>query len=84
MEYVLLLIVAVAVVWIVVSASRLGGTAKKRFRGGLSGGLGVIDEAFRPATHDAQQIQQIEHELPAPAPLAGDPEHPEKPPFTHQ
>ncbi|WP_159732498.1 hypothetical protein [Arthrobacter sp. 9V] len=37
-------------------------------RGATGGMLGVVDEIFRPETHQAVQIQKIQHELPAPAP----------------
>ncbi|MFJ6536032.1 hypothetical protein ACIQH5_07340 [Paenarthrobacter sp. NPDC091711] len=37
-------------------------------RGATGGMLGVADEIFRPETHQAVQIQKIQHELPAPAP----------------
>lgn len=43
---------------------------KRRVSGDL---LGIADEIFRPQTHHAQQIQKIQHELPAPAPSPGDP-----------
>lgn len=37
-------------------------------RAALAGALGIVDEAYRPETHQAHQIRKIEHELPAPAP----------------
>jgi hypothetical protein len=37
-------------------------------RGATGGMLGVVDEIFRPETHQAVQIQKIQQELPAPAP----------------
>ena len=45
----------------------------KRVSGALTGGLGVFDEIYRPATTQAQTIQEVETRMPAPAPLAGDP-----------
>ena len=42
---------------------------KRRGSGEL---LGIADEIFRPQTHQAQQIQKIQHELPAPIPSLGD------------
>lgn len=42
---------------------------KRGVRRAAAGGmLGIADEVFRPATHQAHQVQRIEHELPAPAP----------------
>lgn len=43
-------------------------TQGKVRRGATGGMLGVADEIFRPETHQAVQIQRIQHELPAPAP----------------
>lgn len=40
---------------------------------GSGGVLSVFDEIFHPAASDARQIQQVENELPAPAPTPGDP-----------
>ncbi|BCW60703.1 hypothetical protein [Arthrobacter sp. StoSoilB20] len=37
-------------------------------RAAADGMLGIADEIFRPETHQAHQIQRIQHELPAPAP----------------
>lgn len=37
-----------------------------------SGVMGAFDEIFHPAAHEAQQIQQVQAELPAPAPTPGD------------
>ncbi|MCT9869919.1 hypothetical protein [Paenarthrobacter aurescens] len=37
-------------------------------RAAAGGMLGIADEIFRPETHQAHQIQKIQHELPAPAP----------------
>lgn len=42
------------------------------WRGATSGMVGIADEVFRPETHQAQQIQVIQQELPAPAPALGD------------
>ncbi|MDI2035483.1 hypothetical protein PJL15_02615 [Paenarthrobacter nitroguajacolicus] len=42
---------------------------KRGVRRAATGGmLGVVDEIFRPETHEVRQIQRIEYELPAPAP----------------
>ncbi|MFS2090233.1 hypothetical protein [Paenarthrobacter nicotinovorans] len=42
---------------------------KRGVRRAAAGGmLGIADEVFRPATHQAHQVRKIEHELPAPAP----------------
>jgi hypothetical protein len=38
-------------------------------------GMGGIDEVFNPGAFEAKQFLDAEHELPAPAPLAGDPDH---------
>ncbi|MFW0774024.1 hypothetical protein ACLRGI_12725 [Paenarthrobacter nitroguajacolicus] len=47
----------------------LRGSSPGKVRRGATGGmLGVADEIFRPETHQAVQIQRIQHELPAPAP----------------
>ncbi|CAN7365195.1 hypothetical protein [Arthrobacter sp. LjRoot14] len=47
------------------------------WRGATGGMLGIADEIFRPETHHAQQIQVVQHELPAPAPNPADPpDHP--------
>ncbi|MGR0161891.1 hypothetical protein [Paenarthrobacter nitroguajacolicus] len=48
-------------------SSRQNAQGKVR-RGATGGMLGVADEIFRPETHQAAQIQRIQHELPAPAP----------------
>lgn len=40
---------------------------------GSGGILAVFDEIFHPAASESRQLQQVEHELPAPAPLPGDP-----------
>lgn len=48
-------------------SSRRSSQGKVR-RGATGGMLGVVDEVFRPETHQAVQIQKIQHELPAPAP----------------
>jgi hypothetical protein len=45
-------------------------------RGAIGSILGITDEIFRPETHQAHQIQKIQHELPAPAPAPGDPRNP--------
>lgn len=45
-------------------------------RGAIGSILGIADEIFRPETHQAHQIQKIQHELPAPAPAPGDPQNP--------
>lgn len=55
-----------------------GWTSRRNRRKGIKrrdGGelLGMADEIFRPQTHQAQQIQKIQHELPAPAPSPGEP-----------
>ncbi|MET3370810.1 hypothetical protein [Arthrobacter sp. M2012083] len=43
-------------------------TQGKVRRGATGGMLGVVDEIFRPETHQAVQIQKIHHELPTPTP----------------
>ncbi|MGO4146598.1 hypothetical protein AB4Y77_16085 [Paenarthrobacter sp. YAF11_1] len=48
-------------------SSRRSSQGKVR-RAATGGMLGVADEIFRPETHQAVQIQRIQHELPAPAP----------------
>ncbi|UZX04790.1 hypothetical protein F8G81_20990 [Arthrobacter sp. CDRTa11] len=61
---------ALAAVWFWSSRrNRRNGTR----RAGSGDLLGIADEVFRPQTHQAQQIQKIQHELPAPAPSPGDP-----------
>jgi hypothetical protein len=45
-------------------------------RGATAGLLGIVDEVFRPETHQAQEIQKSQHELSAPAPAPGDPNKP--------
>jgi hypothetical protein len=35
--------------------------------------FGVFDEIYHPDAHAASQIQEVEREIPAPAPLPGDP-----------
>lgn len=61
---------ALAGIWVWTSRRnrRLG--VRRRGSGDL---LGMADEIFRPQTHQAQQIQKIQHELPAPAPSPGEP-----------
>jgi hypothetical protein len=34
--------------------------------------MGIMDEIYRPDSHAASQIHEIERELPAPPPLPGD------------
>jgi hypothetical protein len=41
--------------------------------------MGVFDEVFHPDAHAASQIQEAEREIPAPAPLPGDPIRPGRP-----
>ncbi|MDR6438825.1 hypothetical protein J2790_004000 [Paenarthrobacter nicotinovorans] len=53
-----------AVAWYWVSRQNRRGVR----RAAAGGMLGIADEIFRPETHQAHQIQRIQHELPAPAP----------------
>ncbi|AMB58389.1 hypothetical protein [Microterricola viridarii] len=45
---------------------------KRRGRSAGGGMLGVVDEVFRPQTHQAQLVWEAQQEMPAPAPLPGD------------
>ncbi|SDS68820.1 hypothetical protein [Microterricola viridarii] len=52
---------------------RLAASERKRRRRSAGGGmLGVVDEVFRPQTHEAHLVWEAQQELPAPAPLPGD------------
>ncbi|UKA49658.1 hypothetical protein LFT48_19855 [Arthrobacter sp. FW305-123] len=54
-----------AVLWHWSSRHNKRGNVRRGTTGGM---LGVVDEIFRPETHQAVQIQKIQQELPAPAP----------------
>lgn len=40
----------------------------------LSGALGAIDEVFHPSAEQAMEVREAEQEVPAPAPLPGEPD----------
>lgn len=73
MEYLIVFAIAIVFTILAVAGSRRTKAKGKRVSGALTGGLGVFDEAFRPATAQANTIQEVETRMPAPAPLAGDP-----------
>jgi hypothetical protein len=62
-----------AFLWYLSSRRNRRGGNTRRATGGM---LGIVDEIFRPETHQAYQVQEIQHELPAPAPVPGDPKNP--------
>ena len=66
-------LVLAAVATTVVAMSFASVRAKRRFSGTMTGSLGVVDEIFQPTAHNAQLVQVAEQEVPAPAPLPGDP-----------
>ncbi|GAA1447982.1 hypothetical protein [Leifsonia poae] len=67
------IVVAVVLLWL---ATRLGwidlSNKSQRGSGGWGGLAGPIDEVFAPSRHEAQQEQDRQTLLPAPAPLPGD------------
>lgn len=73
MEYLILFTAAIVITILAVASSRRTKANGKRVSGALTGAFGVFDEVFRPATAQAQTIQEVETRMPAPAPLAGDP-----------
>jgi len=64
---------ALACLWYWSSRRNRRGAAR---RGASAGMLGIVDEIFRPETHQAHEIQKIQHELSAPVPAPGDPKYP--------
>ncbi|HEY1529694.1 MAG TPA: hypothetical protein VGF80_02695 [Galbitalea sp.] len=36
-------------------------------------GLGVFDEIYHPSAFESSQVQELDRQIPAPAPLPGDP-----------
>jgi len=54
------------------------GRDRSKSSGGGSGIMGIGDEVFAPARHEAAMELDRQTMLPAPAPLAGDPDSPEK------
>src|SRR5690554_7623208 len=73
MEYVVVIGLAIIIAVLSVASERRARAKGKRVSGALTGAFGAIDEVFRPATHDANTIQEAETRMPAPAPLAGGP-----------
>ncbi|MFK0009504.1 hypothetical protein ACIQTZ_20880 [Paenarthrobacter sp. NPDC090520] len=55
----------VALLWI---WTRRRDTKRPVKRAALAGVLGIVDEIYRPETHQAHQVQKVQHELPSPAP----------------
>jgi len=73
MEYVIVIAAAIAIAALAVAGERRAKAKGTRVSGALTGAFGVFDEVFRPATAQANTIQEVETRMPAPAPLAGDP-----------
>ncbi len=63
--------VLLALVWYLDSRRR------KRGDKTLGGVFGAFDEVFHPEAANAAEIREIQEELPAPSPLAGDPIRPD-------
>jgi hypothetical protein len=72
-EYLIVIAAAIAIAYVAVLSERRARAKGKRVSGALTGAFGSLDEVFRPATHQANAIQEAETRMPAPAPLAGDP-----------
>jgi hypothetical protein len=73
MEYLVVIGIAVVVAVLAVASERRARAKGKRVSGALTGAFGAFDEVFRPATAQANSIQEVETRMPAPPPLAGDP-----------
>lgn len=66
------LLAAGFLLWPVLAPRLRTAERKRKHRSVGSGMLGVVDEVFRPQTHEAQLVWEAQQELPAPAPLPGD------------
>lgn len=65
--------VAVICVWSAIERRRLRRSGAEDPWARLSGALpGLLDEVFHPQAYEARLIQEVQRELPAPAPVPGD------------
>ena len=68
-------VVVCVLLWIAHRVGLIDLSDKSRKEGGSGGGagmLGIVDEIFAPARHEAQLEREKEARLPIPAPIPGD------------
>lgn len=66
-------VVAVSVIVLVIYLARRLFLLNSRVRRSFGGLIGVAEEVFAPARHQAREVQEVHQQFPAPPPTPGDP-----------